>query len=376
MSCRYSLCFSLRAPEHLREQHLREADDGVERRPELVGHVGEELRLVAVGHLELGALVGDLPEEPGVLDREGRLVREGAEQIDHLGGEFAGCAASHDESADDPVLAQEGHGEEGAESRPHHDVANRPLIHVLRGDIGELDGLARGCRSPDRAVPEVQRVETEMLDELLFHPVGRAQVELSRCLLVLVDRAAIGVRELDGVGDDLREHRLEVQRRADRAADLPEHAQLLEGVGQLARALFDLLLEVGVRFLELPRRAVELVGEGLELVAGPDLDAVAELPCPDARRARLQGLDGLHHAAGKEQTRQHGEADAEEDQNGRPHDRGADALEGLRERLLDEDRTSRAWRRARTPSGPGDPGSRGRSPLPLPPSPRARRGRP
>ena len=46
MSCRYSSCLSFSSPNIRSEQHLGEADDGVERRPQLVGHVGEELRLV------------------------------------------------------------------------------------------------------------------------------------------------------------------------------------------------------------------------------------------------------------------------------------------------------------------------------------------
>jgi hypothetical protein len=36
-----------------------------------VRHVGEELGLVTAGGLKLGALVRDLPEEPGVLNGEG-----------------------------------------------------------------------------------------------------------------------------------------------------------------------------------------------------------------------------------------------------------------------------------------------------------------
>ena len=55
-------------PEHPLEQHLGEPDDGVERRPQLMGHIGEELRLMAAGGLQLPALFRDLVEEPGVLD--------------------------------------------------------------------------------------------------------------------------------------------------------------------------------------------------------------------------------------------------------------------------------------------------------------------
>ena len=40
--------------EHAVEQHLREADDRVERGAQLVRHAGEELRLVTADHLQLG----------------------------------------------------------------------------------------------------------------------------------------------------------------------------------------------------------------------------------------------------------------------------------------------------------------------------------
>ena len=50
-------------------QHFGEADDGVERRAQLMGHVGEELGLVPVGGFDLPALILDLAEQPGVLDR-------------------------------------------------------------------------------------------------------------------------------------------------------------------------------------------------------------------------------------------------------------------------------------------------------------------
>ena len=48
-------------------QHLREADDRVQRRPQLVRHVGEELRLVPARRLELTALLVELAERGGEL---------------------------------------------------------------------------------------------------------------------------------------------------------------------------------------------------------------------------------------------------------------------------------------------------------------------
>ena len=53
MSSRYSSCFSLISPNMPLPQHLREADDRVQRRTQLVRHVGEELALVPAGRLQL-----------------------------------------------------------------------------------------------------------------------------------------------------------------------------------------------------------------------------------------------------------------------------------------------------------------------------------
>ena len=68
-------------------QHLADADDGVERRAQLVAHIGEELRLVLARLGELAALVLDFVEQPHVLDRDHRLVGEGRHQLDLLLGE-------------------------------------------------------------------------------------------------------------------------------------------------------------------------------------------------------------------------------------------------------------------------------------------------
>jgi hypothetical protein len=62
---------------HVADHHLGQADDGVERRAQLVAHAGDELRLVLACHLQLVILVLDLIEKAHVLDRECRLVGEG-----------------------------------------------------------------------------------------------------------------------------------------------------------------------------------------------------------------------------------------------------------------------------------------------------------
>jgi hypothetical protein len=68
------------------DHHLGQADDGVERRAQLVAHAGEELRLVLARLFELTALVLDFVEEPHVLDGDHRLVGESLDQLDLLVG--------------------------------------------------------------------------------------------------------------------------------------------------------------------------------------------------------------------------------------------------------------------------------------------------
>ena len=59
------------------DDQLGIAEDGVERRAQLVAHIGEELRFVLARLLDLPALVLDFFEQPHVLDGDHRLVGEG-----------------------------------------------------------------------------------------------------------------------------------------------------------------------------------------------------------------------------------------------------------------------------------------------------------
>ena len=77
------------------------ADDGVERRAQLVAHIGEELRLVLARHFELPALILDFVEQPRVLDRQHRLRRERLDQVDGVLREGARAAAADHQHADD-----------------------------------------------------------------------------------------------------------------------------------------------------------------------------------------------------------------------------------------------------------------------------------
>ena len=66
----------------VRDHHLGQTDNGVERRAQLVAHAGDELRLVLARHCKLTVLVLDFVEQPHVLDRDRRLVGEGGDKLD------------------------------------------------------------------------------------------------------------------------------------------------------------------------------------------------------------------------------------------------------------------------------------------------------
>src|SRR6266508_2943783 len=114
-------------------------------------HVGQELRLVAAGGLELLPLVLDLAEEAGVLDGEGGLGGEGPQQLDYLGRELPWGLSQHHKAADNVLLAQDGNGQDGLESVLSQEGAQSLRVRVQSGNVGNLDGLTGYHRMPERS---------------------------------------------------------------------------------------------------------------------------------------------------------------------------------------------------------------------------------
>src|SRR5215470_7722855 len=76
------------------------AQDGVERRAQLVAHIGEELRLVLAGLFKLAALFLDFVKQPHILDRDRGLVGEGRDQLNLPIGEWPYFRARQNQDAD------------------------------------------------------------------------------------------------------------------------------------------------------------------------------------------------------------------------------------------------------------------------------------
>jgi hypothetical protein len=232
-------------------QLLGEGQGLLKRRREAV-----ELLLVTRQLLERAALLVDLAEEPGILDGDDRLGCEGLEQIHGRLRECSWYFSPDYQAADHPVLAQERHGEEGAEpclAQEGERVARFAL------EVGDLDGGARRRRLTDPGLADLDSRLAEGLDQRFGHSVVGARHEYLRSFVELVDGTGIRLREIDGVRDNAGEHGLHVEARADGASHLAERLQLVHEAGQLVRPLLEFREQAHI--LDGDHR---LVGKGLE----------------------------------------------------------------------------------------------------------------
>ena len=284
------------------------------------------------------------------------------------GGELPGGLLVDGEPADQVALAQQRDAQQRPGSRPQQDVAEGAVVRAGLGDVGDLDRLVGHGHAVRR---RLRRVGSARAGPRRPPPRARLWVARSRELLgllvVLVDRARVGAGQLVRARDDRGEHGLEVERRAEGLADLPQSLQLADRAGQLGGCASSsrvrsstLLLEVRVRRLELPGRPVELVAERLELVAGPDLDAMAEVAGADPRRALLEHPDRRDHAPGEEDARQDRQPEAEHEDDGAADDRGPEGRVRVRGGALDEHEPPERQRSPRAPRGPARPRGRRR----------------
>src|SRR5262245_8269524 len=150
----------------------------------------------------------------------------------------------------------DGHGDERANSGPEESLARPALVRPRHLDVRYLNGLEGDGRLPHHALPLADRRAAG------HHSGGPGRCpleELLRSLVVLEDRPAIEPRELHGPRHDGGEHRLQIERRADRLADLAERGELPDRARQLLRPRLQLLEQADV--LDRDHR---LVGKGLE----------------------------------------------------------------------------------------------------------------
>ena len=118
------------------------AEDGGERRPQLVAHVGDELRLVLAGDLQLAALLRDLLEQARVLQGDGGLVGEGLHEADDGLGEFARPPPLQHQRSERALAAEQRDDEGRAQARFERSIAQ--WIARALEDVGDLQRLPLG----------------------------------------------------------------------------------------------------------------------------------------------------------------------------------------------------------------------------------------
>src|SRR4029453_2698977 len=106
-----------------------------------------------------------------------------------------------------------------------------------RRDVGNLDGRLGERRSPDRALALADARRAQDLGDLGIEHVGRPEVEDLGELVVLPDGRAAGAGQLGRGIYAGRQHGVEIERGADRLADLAQRRELRDRAAQLIGAL-------------------------------------------------------------------------------------------------------------------------------------------
>jgi hypothetical protein len=148
------------------DHHVSQADDGVERRAQLVAHAGNELRFVLARLLQLAVLVLDFVEQAHVLDCNSGLVGKGHHQLNLSVGEWQHMVSCQSDNADWRPFSQQGDAKNGTKaanrSRPisvfgicqnignvnnssfkQHSSRNRTCVNFCRVICHELGKLVK-----------------------------------------------------------------------------------------------------------------------------------------------------------------------------------------------------------------------------------------
>ena len=216
--------------EHPLQQDLGEPDHRVQRGAQLVRHARQELRLVLAGDGQLETLAGQLLVEPGIGQGDGGLAGERRQQVAHLVVEDARLPAPHHERPDHPVGAAQRHGDQRAPPVGVEDLQVR--VPVDRLEVLDLERRRRVGALADPGLVGVDPRAPQLVQGRLARPVRGTHPEQPGRLVVLHQRATVGLGQLHRVADDRGEDLLDIQGRADDLADRGERLELVDLAGR------------------------------------------------------------------------------------------------------------------------------------------------
>jgi len=145
-------CFGRHLAVEPVDQKFGIAEHGVQRRAQFVTHIGEELRLVLIGDLQLPAALLHLAEQFGIVHGDHRLIGEGLHQADGVRRKIARGPALYDERAEDFLRSDQRQDENRVEAGGAGEFADAMHVGVLQ--LGDGDRLALERRFAQHAFGE------------------------------------------------------------------------------------------------------------------------------------------------------------------------------------------------------------------------------
>src|SRR5262245_14281372 len=202
-----------------------------------MAHVGDELRLMLTGDLQLAALLGDLVEQARVLKCDHLLVGEGLHQADDRLRELAQLAPLEDERTEGLFPSEQGNDERCTKASFDGSITQGVAWPIE--NIGHLQWPAC-CNSLTKAGLSSCDIELAISgNNVLIVPCGLSKLEPANVFAVIEYRAAVGAGEFNCTINDGLQHDLQIERRAYRPPDLAE-------CGEIAVARLHLLEETRV----------------------------------------------------------------------------------------------------------------------------------
>ncbi len=211
--------------EHALQEHFRKADDGVQRGTQLVGHAGQEFRLVLARDFECGALPLQLPVQLRVDQGQCGLAGECPQQVADLLRDVPGCMAADNHGTDDAAFAKHGDGNQGTPAALGQDPQVGIAWRVAK--VRELQGPAQRRCLAEEGVIESYPGAPESVERFRAGAEDGRDAELPGVLVELVDRAAVRPGQLYRLRDDRIEHLGEVQAEALRLTHCAEGLELI-----------------------------------------------------------------------------------------------------------------------------------------------------
>ncbi len=282
-------------------------------------------------------------QQPRIFNSNGPLLREVCDEINLLIAKKAHLTARQRKHADTDVVLEHRNRKHGADAG-YFDRRHRQRIPTAIGrslaQVGHLYRLATLRGTGDRRIRAGpgQRSASPLLDvDFRIWTVQRGAAE--SIALAQPDYAVSGFTEAHGAYQHGLENRLQFTwRGADDLQHLRGRRLLLQGFAQLCGPLLNLVLQVGVGFLQPRAHVVELIGEAFEFVAGFDRNALGEIAAADTLGADAQRLDRPDHAPRQKYPGEHREDRRTQQHDGKALQRRIERRVGLLHRQFDKHR--------------------------------------